>query len=67
MVDKRAVHAGGGPGIGVSVRRAGGEHRAVGARVRSDGGGCAGHGDVDLSQVREREGHMRTMFFYIRQ
>jgi hypothetical protein len=63
VAGRRVVHVGEGRGIGVSVRRAGGEHRTVGAWVRSAGGGRAGHGDVDLSHVREREGHERTMFF----
>jgi hypothetical protein len=41
--------AGGGRGVRVSVRRAGGERRAAGARVGSDSSGRVGHGGADLS------------------
>jgi hypothetical protein len=44
----------GGRGVGVSVRRAGGERQAAGTRVGSDGSGHTGHGGTDLSRVRER-------------
>jgi hypothetical protein len=56
--------AGGGWGVGVSVRRVGGKRRAAGAWVGSGGGGRAGRGGADLSRVRERGGQGCTAFFY---
>jgi hypothetical protein len=49
----------GGRGVGVSVRRVGGERQAAGTRVGSDDGGHTGHGGADLSRVRERGAGVR--------
>jgi hypothetical protein len=59
---RRAVRAGGGWGVRVSVCRAGGEHRAAGARVKSGAGERAGRGGTDLSRVRERGAGMHGIF-----